>query len=368
MSVRIYQTTRRHGFRKCPYLLPQHRVSRQTIIPKPWDVRVLQIFVPVLGLPLVLARWLCSTLVRSGLASARNKPVVGRYLFRSVFPFTLILLCPLGATLSRPAMCAGSLSLDVQKMAALCDVMKCCRGFPFFGSLFFLKIKKGFAFCASHCKIVRAFVCVRPTVRLSVRVRAPLSDCAYVCVPHCQIVHACVRPTVVVRACVFVRPTVRLCVRVFVCVHLSDCVCVCLCAPLSGCVCVCLCAPLSDCVRPTVRLCVRVCSPLSDCVCVHPTVIVCVCASHCQIVRASHSDCACVCPTVRVCVRMCAPLRLCVHVCPTQIVRACVCPTVRLCVHVCVPLSDCACVCPTVRLCVRVRAPLSDLKQFDTFL
>ena len=272
----------------------------------------------------MLARWLCSTLVRSGLASARNKPVVGRYLFRSVFPFTLILLCPLGATLSRPAMCAGSLSLDVQKMAALCDVMKCCRGFPFFGSLFFLKIKKGFAFCASHCKIVRAFVCVRPTVRLSVRVRAPLSDCAYVCVPHCQIVHACVRPTVVVRACVFVRPTVR--------------------------------------------LCVRVCSPLSDCVCVHPTVIVCVCASHCQIVRASHSDCACVCPTVRVCVRMCAPLRLCVHVCPTQIVRACVCPTVRLCVHVCAPLSDCACVCPTVRLCVRVRAPLSDLKQFDTFL
>ena len=41
--------------------------------------------------------------VRSGLASARNKPV-GRYLFRSVFPFTLILLCPLGATQFRPAM------------------------------------------------------------------------------------------------------------------------------------------------------------------------------------------------------------------------------------------------------------------------
>lgn len=81
-----------------------------------------------------LARWPCSALVRSGLASARNKPVVGRYLFRSVFPFTLILLCPLGATQSRPAMCAGSLpaclSLDLQKMAAaLCDVMKCCRGF-----------------------------------------------------------------------------------------------------------------------------------------------------------------------------------------------------------------------------------------------
>ena len=212
-------------------------------------------------LSLLLACWLCSTLVRSGLASARNKPVVGRYLFRSVFPLTLILLCPLGATQCRAAMCAGSLPLDLQKMAALCDVMKCCRGFP----LFFLKIKN-------------AYACVRPTVRLCVCVRPTVRLCV------------CVRPTV--RLCVCVRPTVRLCV--YVCVPLSDYACVC--PTVRLCVCVRPTVRLCVCVRPTVRLCVPhcqiVCAPLSDCVCVCAPLsdCVCVCVPHCQIVcvRASH--------------------------------------------------------------------------------
>ena len=210
MSVRIYQTVRRHSFRKCPYLLQQHTVSRQTIIPKLCDVWVLQDFRASFGAVfLVLSRRFCSALVRSGqvrsgLVSARNKPVVGRYLFRSVFPFTLILLCPLGATQSRPAMSVQAACVQVpfrwtyirwrHSVTSWSAVVAC----HFSAHFSFVKSRMLMRLCVPHCQMVR--VC------------APLSDCACVC------------PTV--RWCVYV-PTVRLCVCV------PHCQIVRVCAPLS---------------------------------------------------------------------------------------------------------------------------------------
>ena len=96
---------------------------------------------------------------------------------------------------SAGSMCAGSLSLDLQKMAALCDVMKCCRGLPLFSSLFFRKIKNAYAFV---CAPLSDGACVCPTVRLCL------------CVPYCQMVRVCPH-------CQIVR----------VCAPLSDCACVC---------------------------------------------------------------------------------------------------------------------------------------------
>ena len=270
-------------------------------------------FEPVLGLS-----FSCSLAGSAQLWSGQVWPqretsqLLGRYLFRSVFPFTLILLCPLGATQSRHAMCAGSLSLDLQKMAALCDIMQCCCGFTLSSSVFFLKIKIAYA-CV--CPTFRLCVCVFPTVRLCV------------CVPHYQIVRVCAPHYQI--ACV----PQSLCV----CAPLLDCAC----APPLDCACVSLslCVFRTQIVRvcPTIRLCmfvphcqiVRMCSPLSDCACVCPTVRLCVCVPHCQIVH--------VCPAVRLCVCVCAPLRLCVCAPHYQIVR------------VCAPLSDCACMFPTVR-------------------